>query len=53
MTSKIYSVMCKCWSTVFCACKDVLIPSKSKPSYKDLREWERAEGMNQYTKHKY
>jgi len=51
--NKAVSVLCKCVNKVYCVCKDAIVPSKGAPSYKDLRAWERAEGINQHTKHKY
>ena len=55
--NKAVSVLCKCVNKVYCVCKDIVVPSKSVQEYpfndRDLKEWQRAEGMNQHTKHKY
>ena len=48
MTRKIYSVVCKCWNTVFCACKDVLV--RPQPYENTIEYWKHIEGVDEYLK---
>ena len=47
MSHKIFSVVCKCWNKLYCACVDVFATPTSKD---DLEEWRRIEHVDQYYK---
>ena len=48
------SVFCRCWNKVVCICASFwTTPSKNREmriSQKDLAEWKRIEGIDQYNK---
>ena len=50
MDHKIFSVVCKCWDKICCACTHIF----PTPTIKnDLEEWKRIEGIDQYVKKRY
>ena len=57
MTTKLISMVCNCINKVACACTDFWnAPLKNRKiniSQRDLREWRRIEGIDQYNKKRY
>ena len=48
---QIYSVICKCINVIRCNCRDLLALKNERgftASYRDLDEWRRIEGVDQY-----
>lgn len=57
MTTKLIVMVCSCLSKVVCVCTDFLkAPSRNREaqiSDRDLAEWRRIEGVEQYNKKRY